>query len=155
MPVPSRPAPRVDVACFGEILWDIFEAEPRAEEPIAWGFRRELGGAPANVATGLARLGVKASVIGGVGRDRFGDALLRQGEFRAQSNRRRLRAKSELQRCRQRGQRFRQREQAIEVEPRIGRILIGGEPAYPFGDDAGGGSGGADAGGGGGTGDGG
>lgn len=75
--MPSRPAPRVDVACFGEILWDIFEAEPRAEEPIAWGFRRELGGAPANVATGLARLGVKASVIGGVGRDRFGDALLR------------------------------------------------------------------------------
>jgi fructokinase len=67
----------IQVACFGEILWDIFENEPRGDEPIAWTFRRELGGAPANVATGLARLGVRASVIGGVGRDRFGDALLR------------------------------------------------------------------------------
>jgi fructokinase len=67
----------VQVACFGEILWDIFETAPRGDEPIAWAFRRELGGAPANVATGLARLGVRSSVIGGVGRDRFGDALLR------------------------------------------------------------------------------
>jgi fructokinase len=67
----------VQVACFGEILWDIFETSKRGDEPIAWDFRRELGGAPANVATGLARLGVHASVIGGIGRDRFGDALLR------------------------------------------------------------------------------
>jgi fructokinase len=99
----------LDVVCFGEILWDIYEthvragsrrrAEPhsrlaplsgeRAEphsrlaplsgeraEPIARSFRRELGGAPANVATGLARLGVKAAVVGGVGQDRFGDALV-------------------------------------------------------------------------------
>src|SRR5579863_588364 len=67
---------RLDVACFGEILWDIFETESRGRAPIARTFRRELGGAPANVATGLARLGVKAAVVGGVGRDRFGDALL-------------------------------------------------------------------------------
>ncbi len=65
-----------DVVCFGEILWDVFESSPRGREPIARTFRRELGGAPANVATGLARLGAKAAVVGGVGRDRFGDALL-------------------------------------------------------------------------------
>jgi fructokinase len=65
-----------DVICFGEILWDIFEASPRGREAIARTFRRELGGAPANVATGLARLGVKAAVVGAVGRDRFGAALL-------------------------------------------------------------------------------
>jgi fructokinase len=66
----------LDVVCFGEILWDIFEARSRGREAISRSFRRELGGAPANVATGLARLGAKAAVIGGVGRDRFGDALV-------------------------------------------------------------------------------
>lgn len=66
----------MDVVCFGEILWDVFEADARGREPIARAFRRELGGAPANVATGLARLGVKAAVVGGVGRDRFGEALV-------------------------------------------------------------------------------
>jgi fructokinase len=65
----------LDVVCFGEILWDVFEAQARGREPIARTFRRELGGAPANVATGLARLGVRAAIVGGVGRDRFGDAL--------------------------------------------------------------------------------
>ena len=66
----------LDVVCFGEILWDVFEAGPRGKEPIARVFRRELGGAPANVATGLARLGVRSAVVGGVGRDRFGSALI-------------------------------------------------------------------------------
>ena len=65
-----------EVVCFGEILWDIFEARARGAAPISRFFRRELGGAPANVATGLARLGVRAAVVGGVGRDRFGDALV-------------------------------------------------------------------------------
>jgi fructokinase len=67
-----------DVVCFGEILWDVFETRARGREPIARSFRRELGGAPANVATGLARLGARAAVVGGVGRDRFGEALVRQ-----------------------------------------------------------------------------
>ena len=66
----------LDVVCFGEILWDLFEAEAGGSGAIADLFRRELGGAPANVATGLARLGVRSAVVGGVGRDRFGDALV-------------------------------------------------------------------------------
>ncbi|HZU83788.1 MAG TPA: carbohydrate kinase [Polyangiaceae bacterium] len=66
----------LDVVCFGEILWDLFEVERRGHEHIGRTFRRELGGAPANVATGLARLGLRAAVVGGVGRDRFGEALL-------------------------------------------------------------------------------
>jgi fructokinase len=65
----------IDVACFGETLWDIYEAEPREAAPIAATFRRELGGAPANVATALSRLGVRASIVGGIGKDRFGQAL--------------------------------------------------------------------------------
>jgi fructokinase len=66
----------LDVVCFGEILWDVFEATDRGKESVARVFRRELGGAPANVATGLARLGVRSAVVGGVGRDRFGTALV-------------------------------------------------------------------------------
>ena len=70
----------LDVVTFGEILWDLFELPVRAgrAEPIARDFRRELGGAPANVAAGLARLGAKVAVVGGVGQDRFGDALVQQ-----------------------------------------------------------------------------
>jgi fructokinase len=64
-----------DVVCFGEVLWDVFEDEDRGDEPIARVFRRELGGALANVASGLARLGVKVALVGGIGRDRFGQAL--------------------------------------------------------------------------------
>jgi fructokinase len=62
----------MDVVCFGEILWDLFETRRPGE------YRRELGGAPANVATGLARLGARAAVVGGVGRDSFGRALVEQ-----------------------------------------------------------------------------
>jgi fructokinase len=72
----KAPTTMLDVVCFGEILWDLFEDTPRGREPIARTFRRELGGAPANVATGLARLGARAAVVGGVGRDRFGAALI-------------------------------------------------------------------------------
>ncbi len=53
------------VVSFGEILWDVYETSPGK-------FERELGGAPANLAVTLARLGVRAAVVGGVGQDRFG-----------------------------------------------------------------------------------
>src|SRR5215472_13679886 len=65
-----------DVVCFGEVLWDVFEAAPRGGEAIARLFRRELGGAQANVATGLARLGLRVALVGAVGDDRFGRALV-------------------------------------------------------------------------------
>ena len=66
-----------DVVCFGEILWDLFEAEPRGDEPMARAFRCEVGGSPTNVAVGLARLGIRSAIVGGVGRDRFGRGLKR------------------------------------------------------------------------------
>jgi len=68
-----------DVACFGELLWDFFEhVAPDAKpdkELIARTFRRELGGASANVSLVLARLGVKVGAVGAVGDDKLGDAL--------------------------------------------------------------------------------
>ncbi|MBV9948716.1 MAG: hypothetical protein JOZ69_17850 [Myxococcales bacterium] len=67
----------LDVVCFGEILWDLFEVGGRGTGPGAAGsFRRAFGGAPANVATALARLGARAAVVGAVGEDAFGDALV-------------------------------------------------------------------------------
>jgi fructokinase len=66
----------LDVLCFGEILWDFFASAARDKEPIGRDFRRALGGASANVATGLARLGVRSAAAGAVGRDRLGDALV-------------------------------------------------------------------------------
>jgi fructokinase len=57
------------VACFGEALWDVYETGPDT-------FRRELGGAPTNLAVALARLGVRASIVCGVSKDAFGDALV-------------------------------------------------------------------------------
>lgn len=68
--------PGIDVACFGELLWDFYEAEPKTDKaPIAKLFRRELGGTSANVAVALARLGLRAAVIGAVGEDKLGAAL--------------------------------------------------------------------------------
>lgn len=65
-----------DVACFGELLWDFFEADAKTDkEPIARTFRREMGGASANVASILARLGVKVAAIGGIGDDKLGHTL--------------------------------------------------------------------------------
>ncbi len=64
----------VDVACFGEVLWDWYELPKRTHGSTT--FVRMIGGALANVAVGLARLGVRSSVVGGVGRDRFGDELV-------------------------------------------------------------------------------
>ena len=62
---------RVSVATFGEVLWDLFEIGPDT-------YRRELGGAPSNLAIGLARLGVRVAVVGAVGADAFGEALVRR-----------------------------------------------------------------------------
>lgn len=52
------------VACFGEILWDL----------LPGGIF--LGGAPANVAYHLSRLGVRTALISAVGRDFLGDEAL-------------------------------------------------------------------------------
>lgn len=54
-----------DVVLFGEILWDFFQ-DARGR------YTKAIGGAPANVAVGLARLGVDTQLIGAVGRDPFG-----------------------------------------------------------------------------------
>jgi fructokinase len=65
----------IDVTCLGEALIDMFSAEvgrPLAEVST---FYPMPGGAPANVAVAVARLGASSAFIGKVGDDPFGQHL--------------------------------------------------------------------------------
>jgi fructokinase len=67
----------LDVLCFGEALVDLL---PEARGGLEESGRFEVcaGGAPANVATGLARLGLRVGFRGVVGDDPFGRLLARR-----------------------------------------------------------------------------
>lgn len=62
------------VCCFGEALID-FHGKPSGAAPV---FTAHAGGAPANVAVAIARLGGRAAFVGMFGRDMFGAMLLRE-----------------------------------------------------------------------------
>lgn len=64
---------QIPVCCFGEILIDFLQ-DPQQNEV----FRRFAGGAPANVAVAVAKLGGHSKFIGMVGQDMFGDFLKAQ-----------------------------------------------------------------------------
>jgi fructokinase len=68
---------RNTVACFGEALIDFLADPPGADEAVRR-FSRHAGGAPANVAVGVARLGGSARFVGMLGDDMFGRFLLAQ-----------------------------------------------------------------------------
>jgi len=55
----------INVACFGEVLWDIFP-----------GGKTRAGGAPFNVAYHLSKMGVSAYMISSVGNDQLGKELI-------------------------------------------------------------------------------
>ncbi|MDB4945355.1 MAG: 2-dehydro-3-deoxygluconate kinase [Labilithrix sp.] len=69
----------MDVASYGELVWDLYEqpgeGSTKADKEAGRMYRRELGGAAANVGSTLARLGIATAVIGAVGDDKLGDAL--------------------------------------------------------------------------------
>jgi fructokinase len=62
----------LDVLCFGEAIVDFFPDRPGIPLADVATFHRHLGGAPANVAVGLARLGARAGLLTLVGADEFG-----------------------------------------------------------------------------------
>jgi fructokinase len=62
----------IDVACIGEVIWDVYEDGRRGSRVLY----REPGGASANVAIAVARLGLRAAVAACVGRDQVGSALV-------------------------------------------------------------------------------
>jgi fructokinase len=68
---------RTGIACFGEALID-FLADPPGPDGAALRFARNAGGAPANVAVAVARLGGDARFVGMLSTDMFGRFLLAQ-----------------------------------------------------------------------------
>ena len=66
------------VLSYGEALVDFLP--DRAGVPLreVSSFRKTVGGAPANVAVGLARLGCDVALLGKVGADEFGHYLLEE-----------------------------------------------------------------------------
>lgn len=68
-------ASNADVVCMGELLIDMFPAEVGRRLAEVSAFRPKPGGAPANVAVGLSRLGVRSAFVGKVGDDAFGRHL--------------------------------------------------------------------------------
>lgn len=65
----------IEVICLGECLIDLI-ADPGHDLSHAGSLTIREGGAPMNVAVGLARLGVPSAMCSVVGRDPFGDRLL-------------------------------------------------------------------------------
>ncbi|MEP7043869.1 MAG: carbohydrate kinase [Dokdonella sp.] len=61
------------IVCFGEALIDFLAEPPAAGRARA--FLQHAGGAPANVAVAVARLGAAAEFVGMLGADMFGDFL--------------------------------------------------------------------------------
>lgn len=64
-----------DVTCLGELLIDFTSLKPGATIIETPGFEKHAGGAPANVAVGVSRLGGTAAFLGMVGDDEFGKYL--------------------------------------------------------------------------------
>lgn len=66
----------MEILCVGEILIDWVSPERGATLETATTFHPAPGGAPANVAVGLSRLGVASGFAGKLSRDAWGDRLL-------------------------------------------------------------------------------
>lgn len=63
------------IVCFGEMLIDFVPTISGLSLAEAPAFKKAAGGAPANVAVGVARLGGSSAFIGKVGEDEFGYML--------------------------------------------------------------------------------
>jgi len=66
---------KIDIVCLGEALIDFFAVQKGTYLPEVESFKKAPGGAPANVAVGCAKLGLKTSFLGRVGDDEFGRFL--------------------------------------------------------------------------------
>ncbi|MEM8605013.1 MAG: carbohydrate kinase [Cyanobacteria bacterium P01_H01_bin.121] len=65
------------VICLGEVLFDKLADQTGSELASVQSWTRYPGGAPANVATGLAKLGISSALLSCLGQDADGDELLR------------------------------------------------------------------------------
>jgi fructokinase len=63
------------VICIGEVLFDLISDEPGVPLEAVRSWTPYPGGAPANVACGLSKLGIQTAFIGSVGQDAMGAEL--------------------------------------------------------------------------------
>jgi len=68
---------KYDVITYGRSSIDLYSQEVGAPFELIPGFHAFVGGSPLNIAVGCSRLGLKASLLTGVGRDKVGDFILR------------------------------------------------------------------------------
>ncbi len=76
----KRPQIMAQIVCLGELLIDFVSLESGVSLAEAPSFKKAAGGAPANVAVGLARLGHQVGFVGKVGQESFGEFLVRELE---------------------------------------------------------------------------
>jgi fructokinase len=69
----GTPQQGIDVTCLGELMIDLVP-EPSPDGDLR--FVAKPGGAPGNVAVGVARLGLRSAMLSRVGREAFGKRLL-------------------------------------------------------------------------------
>ncbi len=67
---------KASVCCIGELLIDMYCTDVDVALKDGQNFKKMAGGAPANVAATVARLGGEAFFTGKVGSDSFGDFLI-------------------------------------------------------------------------------
>lgn len=65
-----------DVTTYGRSSIDLYSQKVGASFEEIPGFHAFVGGSPLNIAVGCSRLGLKASLLTGVGKDKVGDYLL-------------------------------------------------------------------------------
>jgi 5-dehydro-2-deoxygluconokinase len=65
-----------DVITYGRSSIDLYSQQVGAPFEEIPGFHAFVGGSPLNIAVGCSRLGLKASLLTGVGRDKVGDFIL-------------------------------------------------------------------------------
>lgn len=67
---------KLDFICVGRANVDLYAVEPNVSLKKTTGFRKSIGGSPANIAVALSRLGAKVGFIGKVSDDAFGNYVL-------------------------------------------------------------------------------
>lgn len=67
-----------EITCIGEVLVDFISTRNGVGLSESLGFKKFAGGAAANVATGIAKLGVRSAFVGKVGNDPFGMFLCQE-----------------------------------------------------------------------------
>ena len=65
-----------DVVTYGRSSIDLYSQQVGSPFEEIEGFNAFVGGSPLNIAVGCSRLGLKACLLTGVGRDKVGDFLL-------------------------------------------------------------------------------